>query len=137
MGGLVGTIAKGVGGVLSELIVESSNDLEDVQCLVIDALERDSTVSDVLGERVLCDTPFVSSSSSMNFNGKTQKTCVYKMRVSGSRSNGVIDVKAESTGSTISITELTFQSAVGQVITVISAAGGRGGRANAIDVDSY
>jgi hypothetical protein len=125
LGGLMGGIAKTVGGMMAETMYEATKDFEMVQSAVVRRLEMDSSVTKSLGDMISLSQPFTSSSSSMNINGVVTKQYFYIMSASGDRGMGQVQVRASMEGGDkVMINELILQTQDGRVIRV--GDGGRG-----------
>lgn len=136
-GGLMKSMLKGVGGMMSDMLTETANDLQSIQSMVTSYLEDDSNVGSYLGDNIICSAPISSSSSSSSINGRVSKSYAYIMQVQGRNNAGTVQVQATSEGERIVVTQLVFQGVDGRVVTVKGRGGGRGGgRGDYIDVES-
>ena len=135
VGGLLGSMVKGMGGLMAEMMEESANDLGNIQTKIVSSLSSDSACSSFLGEDIECSAPFQSSSSSSSINGVVNKSYAYVMQVQGTRNSGTVRVQANiGSDGAMRILELVFQGSDGRMINVrrnpgSSASGGY------IDVD--
>jgi hypothetical protein len=119
LGKVVGSLAKGIGGLVAESLYAATADLEVIQDSVLAKIETDADCVRVLGGVINLSPPFSSSSSSMNVNGNVQKNYQYVMTASGNAGSGQIQVRASMDGDNkVTISELILQTQRGEVINV-------------------
>ena len=136
VGGLLGTVMKGMGGLMAEMMEESANDLSSIQSKIVSSLSDDSACSSYLGEDIECSAPFQSSSSSSSINGVVNKSYAYVMQVQGRRNSGNVRVQASVASDGVTrITELVFQGSDGCVVNVRRIPGSSAASGGYIDVD--
>lgn len=129
------TLVKGFGGIVSDMLEESANDVANIQDSVESLLSNDISISSYLGDDIRCSSPQQSSSSSTSINGVLRKSVFYAMPVSGSRGRGMVQVRASfQSKEEYKISELVLQLDDGRVFNV-KGGGGSGGNKKVIVVE--
>ena len=99
-GSVFKNIAKGIGGLVTEVIAESSGDSQAVRTEILRELRSSSKSTYVLGdqETIQIGPPFQSSSSITSANGKRTRILQYVLPVGGNRGQGQVEVVASVDG---------------------------------------
>lgn len=146
LGTVVGGVVKMVAGMMSDAFAESANDMNAVVTAIESSLDDSGDAYDILGLNIRCGTPFSTSMSSMSINGVMTKNMNLILPVSGSKSQGQVQVAStiDNTGN-VFISQLILTSTSGQVITIKGnnsgdgggrRRGGGGGGGQVIDVET-
>ena len=92
VGGLMGSLAKGVVGAAGKMFAETQGDMDSV----LRAIEN--RLRDRLGDDVQCSMPMQQMYSSSNINGNVVKQVQLVTSASGSRGSGVVRATASIDG---------------------------------------
>ena len=137
VGGLFGSVLKGVGGMLTESLAEASKDQTMIQDAIVNKLSI-SIASSKLGSNIVCGFPLQSSSSTINVNGNVQKSFSQVIQVQGSRAVGTVQaVGSVDSNGTVKFNQLLFQDSSSAITDLLGSGGGSssGGRGTIIDTD--
>jgi len=140
VGGIFGSVLKGVGGMITESLAEASQDQTIIQDAIINKLSISSIASSKLGSNIVSGFPLQSSSSTMNVNGNVQKSFSQVLQVQGSRGVGTVQaVGSVDSNGTIKFKQLLFQDSSSAITDLLGSGGGNssGGRGTIIDTDAY
>jgi len=123
VGGLMGSLAKGVVGAAGKMFAETQGDMDSV----LRAIEN--RLRDRLGDDVQCSMPMQQMYSSSNINGNVVKQVQLVTSASGSRGSGVVRATASIDGAgNVSIQSLD----VDRSSVAGSVRGGSGGKNDVI-----
>ena len=140
VGGIFGSVLKGVGGMITESLAEASKDQTIIQDAIINKLSISLIASSKLGSNIVIGFPMQSSSSSINVNGNVQKSFSQVIQVQGSRGVGTVQaVGSVDSNGTIKFNQLLFQDSTSAITDLLGSDGGNssGGRGTIIDTDAY
>ena len=90
----MGSAMKFMSNIMIDTISQQSSDIEFVQLKVKELIENDSISKNLLGSSIEYSLPQQVSTSSMNINGIQAKNVYLRYSVSGSISNGQVEVRA-------------------------------------------
>lgn len=137
VGGLFGSVIKGVGGMITDSITDASKDQNFIQDAIMNKLSSSSIASSKIGNDIRCGFPIQSSSSSFNINGNIQKSFSQVIQVQGSKGFGNVQCAGtiDSNGS-IKFNQLLLQDNT-SMITDLLKGGSGGGSGTIIDTDAY
>jgi hypothetical protein len=140
VGGIFGSVLKGVGGMITEQLAEASKDQTIIQDAIINKLSISLIASNKLGSNIVSGLPLQSSSSTINVNGNVQKSFSQVIQVQGSRGVGTVQaVGSVDSNGTIKFNQLLFQDSTSAITDLLGSDGGNssGGRGTIIDTDAY
>ena len=137
VGGLFGSVIKGVGGMITDSIADASKDQDFIQEAIINKLSS-SIASSKIGNDIRCGFPLQSSSSSFNINGNVQKQFSQVIQVQGSRGVGTVQAAGtiDSNGS-IKFNQLLLQDNTSMITDLLLKGSGGAGSGTIIDTDAY
>lgn len=125
VGGLMGSLAKGVVGMAGKAFAETQNDMDSV----LRAIEN--RLRDRLGDDVQCAMPMQQMYSSSNINGNVVKQVQLVTQAQGSRGSGVVRATASIDGAgNVSINSLDVDGS-----SVAGSVRGGGGGKNDVIID--
>jgi hypothetical protein len=138
VGGLFGSVIKGVGGMITDSIADASKDQDFIQEAIINKLSSSSIASSKIGNDIRCGFPLQSSSSSFNINGNVQKQFSQVIQVQGSRGVGTVQAAGtiDSNGS-IKFNQLLLQDNTSMITDLLLKGSGGAGSGTIIDTDAY
>ena len=125
VGGLMGSLAKGVVGAAGKMFAETQGDMDSV----LRAIE--SRLRDRLGDDVQCSMPMQQMYSSSNINGNVVKQVQLVTSAQGSRGSGVV----RATASIDSAGNVSIQSLDVDGSSVAGSVRGGGGGKNDVIID--
>jgi hypothetical protein len=119
VGGMLGRLAKSMGGAMINTLAEGVEKMENVKNQVENLLNENSESAAALGQPVQLFHAISTSAHSTNINGKSVDNIVMIIPVQGSRSSGQVQVVASSNGGKeMTLKEVVLQLDTGRVIEV-------------------
>jgi hypothetical protein len=112
-GGVVGfavkTLLKATTDLTKTAMKEMTNDLEFIQDETARILSENHSAVQVLGDNILCQTPYHISSNTSNINGAIKKRFQLRMAVQGSKDSSVVSVDATIEQEELFLNSILFQ----------------------------